>query len=142
MTRRHEKSGNSEAPAFTCAIRIGAGWSAFVNAPPPGVIEEIAVGERIQINVEADLKPLMPRFLANRHKDLELIEQGLAAQNFERVRRTGHSMRGVGAGYGFERISELGKAIEEAAKRRDATQLLALTGEYRNFLFAVDVVYV
>jgi HPt (histidine-containing phosphotransfer) domain-containing protein len=102
----------------------------------------IVVTERIPIEVEAELKPLMPRFLANRHKDLEIIERGLAAQDFERVRRTGHSMRGVGAGYGFERISELGTAIEMAAKRRDSAQLLALIEEYRDFLSAVDVVFV
>jgi histidine phosphotransfer protein HptB len=51
-------------------------------------------------------------------------------------------MRGVGAGYGFERISELGAAIEMAAKRHDGAQLLALIEQYRDFLSAVDVVFV
>jgi HPt (histidine-containing phosphotransfer) domain-containing protein len=98
--------------------------------------------ERILIKVESELEALVPRFLANRRKDLEVIEQSLAARNFEPVRKTGHDMRGVGSGYGFDRISQLGAAIEEAATRRDASELAHLVALYRDFLSSVDVVYV
>ena len=63
------------------------------------------MAERILVKVESELASLMPRFLANRHRDLETIAQGLAALDFERLRRTGHDMKGVGAGYGFVEMS-------------------------------------
>ena len=31
----------------------------------------------------------------------------------------GHSMKGSGEGYGFDTISEIGRFLEEAAKKRD-----------------------
>lgn len=100
------------------------------------------MAERILVKVESELASLMPRFLANRHRDLETIAQGLAALDFERLRRTGHDMKGVGAGYGFVRISELGAAIEGAATRRASGELVSLMRQYSDFLSGVDVVYI
>ena len=100
------------------------------------------MADRILIKVESELETLMPRFLANRRRDLETIAQGLATLDFERLRKTGHDMKGVGGGYGFERISELGAAIEVAATGQDSGELVSLMGQYRDFLSEVDVVYV
>jgi hypothetical protein len=100
------------------------------------------VAERILIKVESELETLMPRFLANRRRDLETIAQSLATPDFERLRKTGHDMKGVGGGYGFERISDLGAAIEAAAARQDSDELVSLMRQYHDFLSEVDVVYV
>ena len=100
------------------------------------------MAERILIKVESALETLIPRFLANRRRDLETIAQALAALDFERLRKTGHDMKGVGGGYGFERISELGAAIEIAAKRQDSGELVSLMRQYRDYLSELDVVYV
>ena len=51
-------------------------------------------------------------------------------------------MKGVGGGYGFERISQLGAAIESAAKSADADRVASLVREYRAYLHDVDIVYV
>jgi hypothetical protein len=51
-------------------------------------------------------------------------------------------MKGAGGGYGFERISELGAAIEVAATGQDSDELISLMQQYRDFLSEVDVVYV
>jgi HPt (histidine-containing phosphotransfer) domain-containing protein len=100
------------------------------------------VNKRIVVQVDAELEVLIPRFLANRRRDLEAIERNLAARDFGRMEQTGHDLKGVGGGYGFDRISELGAAIEDAALRRDAHALAALAAEYRTFLANVEVVYV
>lgn len=100
------------------------------------------VSNRILVRVESELRVLIPRFLSNRRRDLELIETNLSEQNFERIREIGHDMKGVGGGYGFERITELGAAIEDAAKRRDLDALASLASQYRTYLSDVDVVYI
>ena len=100
------------------------------------------VSNRIQVRVESELEVLMPRFLANRQRDVVRIEKHLAEHDFARVREIGHDMKGVGGGYGFERISQLGAAIEAAAKNADADYVASLVTEYRAYLQDVDIVYV
>jgi hypothetical protein len=45
--------------------------------------------------------------------------QALEKQDFETIRILGHTMKGTGGGYGFDTISEMGRALEEAAKTQD-----------------------
>jgi len=72
--------------------------------------------EPIRVIVEADLMPLIPGFLENRRSDLEAIRTALSAGDADTVQRLGHNMKGAGAGYGFEGITELGAELEGAAK--------------------------
>jgi HPt (histidine-containing phosphotransfer) domain-containing protein len=100
------------------------------------------VSHRIQVRVESELEVLIPRFLANRQREVISIEKLLTEQDFARVREIGHDMKGVGGGYGFERISQLGAAIEDAAKSANADRIASLVTEYRAYLHDVDIVYV
>lgn len=100
------------------------------------------MSHRIQVRVESELEVLIPRFLANRQRDVVSIEKLLAGHDFARLREIGHDMKGVGGGYGFERISQLGAAIESAAKSADADRVASLVREYRAYLHDVDIVYV
>jgi HPt (histidine-containing phosphotransfer) domain-containing protein len=100
------------------------------------------VANRITVQVVSELRVLIPRFLSNRRSDLESIENHLRQKEFDRVRVIGHDLRGVGGGYGFDRITELGCAIEAAAKQNDADSLARLLAQYREYLNEVDVVYV
>lgn len=100
------------------------------------------MANRIMVRVESELQVLIPRFLSNRRRDLENIEKHLDDKNFDRVREIGHDLKGIGGGYGFERITELGAAIETAAKQEDAESLAGLIAQYRDYLNEVDVVYV
>lgn len=98
--------------------------------------------DRIVVKVEAELQVLVPRFLANRRRDVETIERSLAEHDFATIRATGHNIKGVGGGYGFPRISDLGKAIEEAAKAQDGEAVAALAAQFRAYLARVDVQYI
>jgi len=98
--------------------------------------------DRIVVKVETELQVLVPRFLANRRRDVETIERSLAANDFETIRTTGHNIKGVGGGYGFPRISDFGMAIEDAAKRGDGAAIAALAAQFRAYLSRVDVQYV
>ncbi len=81
--------------------------------------------ETIHVTVEGDLRSLIPNFMQRRHDDVVKLREALAAGDLEAVRVIGHSMKGTGGGYGFDGISEIGAAIEQAAKNAapDAAQV-------------------
>ena len=97
--------------------------------------------EKIVVRVDPDLEELIPEFLENRHKDIKSITQLLTDGNFEDIRLLGHSMRGSGGGYGFDRISEIGKSIEAAAKEGHHEIIMNSTDELSTYLNRVEISY-
>jgi HPt (histidine-containing phosphotransfer) domain-containing protein len=93
------------------------------------------------VKVAKDLEDLIPTFLNNRKKELESLRSALAAADFEQLRQLGHRMRGVGNSYGFERVSLLGKEIEEGARGKDQASLERHIAAYGEYLSRVRVAY-
>ena len=50
-------------------------------------------------------------------------------------------MKGVGNSYGFEKVSQLGKQIEDQAKEGDRNALNTRLAEYADYLARVQIVY-
>ncbi len=75
------------------------------------------------VRIDPDIMDLVPDFLANRKNDVQSMRQALTGMDFEAVGRIGHSIKGAGGGFGFDRISELGRDIERAARDRNADLL-------------------
>ena len=91
--------------------------------------------------VGKDLEDLVPVFMNNRKKEVETLRAALAALDFEQLRQLGHRMKGVGNSYGFSKVSELGKSIEDGARSEDRAALDAIIVDYANYLERVKVVY-
>jgi len=91
--------------------------------------------------VEKDLEDLVPAFMTNRRKEVETLRAALEARDFEQLRQLGHRMKGVGNSYGFSKVSELGKSIEDGARSEDRVVLEALIVDYADYLERVQVVY-
>ena len=97
--------------------------------------------ERIVVYVDPDLEELIPGFLENRRKDAVTLETALQGHDLKTVRLLGHRMKGDGGGYGFQQISTIGEALEQAAIREDLTVIRRQTAALADFLAQVDVVY-
>lgn len=93
------------------------------------------------VTVAKDLEDLIPTFMKNRRKELDALRVALAAQDFEQLRQVGHRMKGVGNSYGFERVSSLGKQIEDGARSGDRAALQTCIDGYGEYLERVRVVY-
>src|SRR6185436_11451971 len=93
------------------------------------------------VKVAKDLADLIPTYLANRKKELESLRAALAAADFEQLRQLGHRMRGVGNSYGFERVTSLGKEIEDGAKSGDKDSLATHIAAYGDYLSKVQIAY-
>ncbi len=69
------------------------------------------------------------------------MRQAIAQSDLDAVRRIGHSLKGVGGGYGFARITELGALIEASAKAGDTAGASAAIDALAAFLDSVQVEY-
>lgn len=94
-----------------------------------------------KVKVDKDLEDLIPTFLGNRRKECDALRAALAAADFEQLRQLGHRMRGVGNSYGFDRISEIGKHIEDGARSGDKATLEQQIAEYGDYLSRVQIAY-
>ena len=93
------------------------------------------------VTVAKDLADLIPVFFKNRQKELETLRTALSNGDYEQLRQLGHRMKGVGNSYGFAKVSEIGKRVEDGAKSADVTGIDACIAEYADYLSKVQVVY-
>jgi HPt (histidine-containing phosphotransfer) domain-containing protein len=93
------------------------------------------------ITVAKDLEDLIPTFMKNRAKELDTLRAALSGGDMEQLRQLGHRMKGVGNSYGFEKVSTLGKQIEDGAKSNDRAGLEACIVQYADYLARVKIVY-
>jgi len=99
------------------------------------------MSDKLIIVVDAQIAALVPRFLSNRAADVGKIRAALASADFETVRVAAHGMKGAGGAYGFAEISRLGAAMEEEARRRDATAIAALAASLEAYLGRIEIMY-
>ena len=95
----------------------------------------------ITVYIDQGLEEIVPGFLENRRRDVQTLEASLQENNLAQIQLIGHRMRGDGGGYGFDAISLIGAALEQAAAREDRDAIRRHTAELIDFLDRVTVVY-
>jgi len=96
--------------------------------------------EKTIIRVDPEIAELIPGFLENRRKDIAAMLDAVQRGDFETVRVLGHSMKGAGGGYGFDAITEIGSALEQAAQQCNAAEIRNRVNELSCFLDRVEVI--
>ncbi len=97
--------------------------------------------QRIRITVDRDLSSLIPGYLEHRRQDLLTVSQAMRDGDMQSIWTVAHQMKGSGGGYGFDAISELGAAMEQAAEIGDKVEIARILGELDQFLNTAEVVY-
>jgi len=97
--------------------------------------------EKIIVIADEDFRDLIPGYLENRRKDITEILAALDHSDFETIRFLGHKMKGSGGGYGFDGITEIGGACEEAAKQSGAREVREQVNRLQAYLENVEVVF-
>lgn len=93
------------------------------------------------VQVDPDIADLVPGFLENRRQDVVKAQRALEQGDMSSLAMLGHTMKGAGAGYGFDEITVIGAAMETAAKQGDAGAVLASIARLAEYLENVDVRY-
>ena len=97
--------------------------------------------DRLTVEISRDLEDIVPVFLSNRKKDVQTLRDALITQDFRTVQTLGHRMKGDGGGFGFDRITEIGAAMELAAKLEDPITIDQHIVLLEDFLNRVTVIY-
>jgi HPt (histidine-containing phosphotransfer) domain-containing protein len=95
--------------------------------------------EKIVVIVDSDLEELIPGFLDNRNTDIENLNAALSDGKVETLQSIGHSLKGVGGGYGFDGLSDIGAEIESEAKSGNLNGIGVLIEKMRNYLGRIEV---
>jgi HPt (histidine-containing phosphotransfer) domain-containing protein len=98
-------------------------------------------GNVITVYIDPGLEEIVPGFLENRRRDVQTLETALQENNLAQIHLIGHRMKGDGGGYGFDAISMIGAALEQAAAGEDRDAIRRHTAELIDFLARVTVVY-
>lgn len=93
-----------------------------------------------RVLIDQELAHLIPGFLENRNNDLIQLTTALQQGDFEKLAVIGHTLKGIGGGYGFPMITDLGAAIQQAAKVQDAQKASQLVAELKAYLENVEIV--
>ena len=111
---------------------LAAGCTAFLTKPikqevllqsikehsvvAPRTSREEIVGESPTV-VYSKLAARVPGFLLNLRRDVRTMLAALTVGDFETVERLGHGMKGAGASFGFQTITDIGSSLEQEARR-------------------------
>ncbi len=97
--------------------------------------------DRIRVTIDKDLEDLIPGFLNNRRKDVASLNEALAAGRMDTLKSIGHSLKGVGGGYGFHELSTIGAEIEKIVKSGSSAGIQELVDKISNYLDRLEIVF-
>ncbi len=98
--------------------------------------------EKIVVHIDIDLKDLIPGFLDNRRNDLQRLMHALQENDLVTLRSIGHNLKGVGGGYGFLGITDIGTALEDSAKSNNLETANENIKKLSHYLSHIEVSYV
>jgi PAS domain S-box-containing protein len=136
---------------------LAAGCTAFLTKPikqevllqaikersivaPPSSKEESSRMDTILVRAEPKFADLIPVFLQNCRKNVIAMLDALDRGDFETVESLGHGMRGAGGSYGFQAITDIGAALEQAAESADTDASRKWVGELSRYLDRVEII--
>lgn len=96
----------------------------------------------IIVNIDADLKELIPQFLENRRRDIENLELLLQQNDLAAIAMLAHKIKGTTAGYGFAELSEFASKIEKAAKNNEIVPIQDLVLKMKTHFQNIQIQYV
>jgi hypothetical protein len=92
------------------------------------------MSDKIHLTVEPALRELVPGFLANRRKDLDVIGRALHSGNLEAIRVVGHNIRCFSRVYGFDDLTALGEEIQRAAAEQSTLRIVHAQTQLADYL--------
>lgn len=94
------------------------------------------------VNIDADLKDLIPQFVENRTKDIKNLETLVEKNDSVAIAQLAHKIKGAAAGYGFVHLSELASDMEMAAKNGNTAPLKSLLEQMRTHFSNIEIKFV
>jgi CheY-like chemotaxis protein len=131
---------------------LAAGCTAFLTKPIKQEVLLQAIKENsgvalassreqeapILLRVKTSLADRAPAYLQNCRQNVIVMLDALDRVDFETVASLGHQMRGSGGAYGFQPITDICIALQEAGETADEDVSRKCVGELSNYLDGID----
>lgn len=98
-------------------------------------------GDPILVTLDPMLEPIFPRYLEIRQREQQELEAALADCDWDTLQSLGHRIKGSGSAYGLPHVTELGRAIEEAAGKGREAEVRRFVEELGDFMSRLNVSY-
>lgn len=98
--------------------------------------------DKVIIEIDEDLKDLVPQFIENRKKDIVTLQNLVANNEFDSIAQLSHKIKGAAAGYGFKNLSDLAAKMEVAAKENNHQTANQLAQDIENHFSNIEVRYI
>ncbi len=83
-------------------------------------------------------KELMAKYIKNRKQDFDGCLIFYTQQEFKKIEKVGHQLKGNGSTFGHPELSTIGKNLEEAAKVEDTDSLNAALKDFSHWIKKVS----
>jgi PAS domain S-box-containing protein len=110
-----------------------------IVAPPPSK-KESSQKDADSADTKLKFADRIPRFQQNCRRNVIAMLDALDRGDFETVEFLGHGMRGAGGMFGFQAITDIGAALEQAAESADADASRKWVDELSRYLDRVEVI--
>jgi CheY-like chemotaxis protein len=106
----------------------------------PSSKEERSRTDPIALRVKHKFADRIPAYLQNCRQNVIVMREALDRVDFETVTSLGHQMRGSGGAYGFQAITDIGAALQQAAESADTDVSRKWVGELSSYLDGVETI--
>lgn len=104
--------------------------------------ETSAVGAGpITVLVDASFEPLIPKFMANRNREVTVMTEAVSRHDFDTIKQVAHGMKGVSGSYGFHAMTTIAGHVEAAAKVADDASIRKHLVTLAAYLERVQITY-
>ncbi len=97
--------------------------------------------EPLEVVIDADLDDLVPVFLTNRRKDVEIMRGAYRNGEQDRIQRVAHRIMGTAGSYGFDLLSQLAEELEKGCMAHDTARIPALIDAIDDYLNRVRITW-
>lgn len=73
----------------------------------------------LEVRPDPDIQDLVPSFVENRHRELAEMLVAASQNDYNLLRRSAHTWKGICRPYGFVHLETLSKLLEKAAEAED-----------------------
>ena len=136
---------------------LAAGCTAFLTKPikqevllqaikehstvaPPSSKEESSRKDTVPLHANHKFADRIPAYLQNCRQNVIAMLDALDRVDFETVTFLGHQMRGSGGAFGFQAITDIGAALQQAAESADTDASRKWVGELSSYLDRVETI--
>lgn len=134
-------SDHSDLEAYAKTVDPVAGCEQILSI----ILERAKIGaegsitSKTLIKIPEELMDIAPGYLKKRIRDLEVLKDALNRKDWETVANLSHKTKGTAAAYGFTRLGELAKSLENAAKSKVFTTTEQVLAEMKSHLESIKI---